>query len=52
MEKDKLLELALKLGTKKENFEFGWEKNPAALEAQILAGAKHMGLIKDEVTKI
>ena len=47
MEKEKLLELALKLGIKKENFELGFEKNPDKLETQIVAGAKHMGFLKE-----
>ena len=46
MKKEALLELSLKLGIKEENFEHGHKADAKALEKQVLAAAKHMGLIK------
>lgn len=46
MEKKKLIELAEKLGIKKENAEFGLKEKPKETEKSILDGAKFIGLIK------
>ena len=48
MEKKKLLELAEKLGIKKENAEFGLKEKPKETEKSILDAAKFMGLTKGE----
>ena len=44
MKKDKLAELANKLGIKKENFEFGMKDKPKETEKSILDAAKFMGI--------
>lgn len=48
MNKDKLLDLALQLGIKKDNFEFGFIRDSVSLENQVILGAKHMGLLRDD----
>ena len=47
MDKDTLWKLAEKIGTKKENFEFGYKEDKENMEKAILSAAEHMGWLEE-----